>query len=135
MILIVDDCKGIGTGLRAMLKLEGLASEWVERGEDALAWLSSRTARLVILDQCMPGMSGLDFLRHLRGSESLKGIPVIMNTATTTYESQQEAERLGVAAYLQKGSDRWCDMATLAIQHALDADEAVIIDTKNGRQP
>ena len=135
MILIVDDCKGIGTGLRAMLKAEGLASAWVASGEDALAWLSSRTARLVILDQSMPGMSGLDFLRHLRGSESLKCIPVIMNTATATYEGQQEAERLGVAAYLQKGSDEWCDMASLVIQHALDADEAVGIEVKNARQP
>ncbi len=135
MILIVDDCKAIGTGLRAMLKDEGLASEWVESGEDALAWLSARTARLVILDQCMPGMSGLDFLRHLRGSESLKGIPVIMNTATATFEGQREAERLGVAAYLQKGSDEWCDMATLVIQHALDADETVVSDPKNARQP
>ena len=135
MILIVDDCKAIGTGLRAMLKDEGLASEWVESGEDALAWLSARTARLVILDQCMPGMSGLDFLQHLRASESLRGIPVIMNTATATFEDQQEAERLGVAAYLQKGSDEWCDMATLVIQHALDADETVVIDPKNARQP
>ena len=135
MILIVDDCKAIGTGLCAMLKAEGLASEWVECGEDALVWLSARTARLVILDQCMPGMSGLDFLRHLRGSESLKGIPVIMNTAAATLECQREAERLGVAAYLQKGSDEWCDMANLAIQHALDADEAVVGDPKNARQP
>ena len=135
MILIVDDCKGIGTGLRAMLKAEGLASAWVESGADALAWLTSRTARLIILDQCMPGMSGLDFLRHLRESESLRGIPVIMNTATATYEGQQEAERLGVAAYLQKGSDQWCDMANLVIQHALDADETVAIDPKNVRQP
>ncbi len=118
-----------------MLKDEGLASEWVESGEDALVWLSSRSARLVILDQCMPGMSGLDFLRHLRGSESMKGIPVIMNTATATYECQQEAERLGVAAYLQKGSDQWCDMATLVMQHALDADEAAGVEPKDGRRP
>jgi DNA-binding response OmpR family regulator len=118
LILIVDDCKGIGTGLRAILKAEGLSAEWVAGGKDALAWLSSRIPRLVILDQCMPEMDGFTFLRHLRGTETLKNIPVIMNTATTTSEGRSEAEGLAVIAYLQKGDDEWCNIAKLVMEHA-----------------
>ncbi|MBN2303498.1 MAG: response regulator [Anaerolineae bacterium] len=50
-------------------------------GETALARLSEVTPDLVILDLNLPGISGIDLLRHMRNDARLTAVPVIVATA------------------------------------------------------
>lgn len=69
-------------------------------GISAKEFLSDNKVDLIILDQYMPRMTGLEFLRYLRQ----ENIPasVIMVTAANDGEAIEEALRLGVVDYLVK---------------------------------
>jgi CheY-like chemotaxis protein len=55
---------------------------------------------LVIADVCMPELTGLEALEHLRGADPF--IPVIVVTAFGSAETRQAAGRLGAVAVLDK---------------------------------
>ncbi len=50
----------------------------------------------------MPGMSGIDLLRHVRANEKLKHLPVLMVTAEAKREQIIEAAQAGVNGYVVK---------------------------------
>jgi len=113
MILVVDDHVGLGQGIRLMLEEAGHAAAHVPSGEAALAFVRAERPLLVLLDQNMPGMSGIEVLRHLRGQPGLRDVPVIMNSAVVDPVVEREARLLGVWAFLAKGSDEWDDLIGL----------------------
>ncbi|MGH7741285.1 MAG: response regulator [Candidatus Eiseniibacteriota bacterium] len=57
---------------------------------------------LVITEWRMPGMGGLDLVRHLRANPSTSRIPVIMVTSRNLRENVEEAVQAGVNGYLLK---------------------------------
>ena len=69
-------------------------------GRDALPWLRTHPAELLILDVYMPRMSGLELLRELRAEEIT--IDVVMVTAANDSKTVDALLRLGVADYLVK---------------------------------
>jgi two-component system chemotaxis response regulator CheY len=103
-ILVVDDSrimrnivKNIFLGLR-------IPCEFTEadNGVEAMAKISSRKIDLVLLDWNMPGLSGLDFLKKVRRTENLKGIPVIMVTSEAARYNVVEALKCGATDYIIK---------------------------------
>ena len=58
--------------------------------------------RLVLLDLNMPKMNGIEFLRVLRDSPSLKHIPVVVLTTSNEETDRLQAYDLNVAGYLLK---------------------------------
>jgi two-component system chemotaxis response regulator CheY len=50
----------------------------------------------------MPGMTGIDLLRHVRANEKLKHLPVLMVTAEAKREQIIEAAQAGVNGYVVK---------------------------------
>ena len=78
-ILIVDDDHIMRTLLGNILKdLYEIHS--VGSGEEALAFLSEKTADLVLLDIKMPGMDGFETIKHIREIDSCHGLPIIFLT-------------------------------------------------------
>ena len=71
-ILIVDDEPQIVRGLEDNLRFEGYQTATATNGEEALAAAAREAPDLVLLDIMMPGLSGWDVCRALRG----KGIDV-----------------------------------------------------------
>ena len=57
---------------------------------------------MIILDVMLPGRSGFDILRDLRGHESTKEIPVMMLTARGQEKDRDLAQRLGVTHFMTK---------------------------------
>jgi CheY-like chemotaxis protein len=57
---------------------------------------------LLIVDWMLPGVSGLDFVRALRDSESFHDIPIIMQTAKDRKEHLDRARAAGVDGYVVK---------------------------------
>jgi CheY-like chemotaxis protein len=80
--------------------------EFAGDAESALRRLSGQHANgcdpdLVILDIELPGESGIWMLRRLRRS-ALRSVPVIMMTGSESLLQREEAESLGIAAYVSK---------------------------------
>ena len=77
-LLVVDDNSENRDLLLDRLAYRGYQIEIAENGEQALAKIHHAHYDLVLLDQMMPGMSGLDLLRLLRATYSPSQLPVIM---------------------------------------------------------
>ena len=113
-VLVVDDDAVVATAVAAVVKLLSHEVATVHSGSAALEFIRSRPVDLVVLDVCMPGMSGLDVLRSLRADGTVPGLPVIMFSAFD--DAREDAMRLGATAFAIKGdSDGLVD---LIMQHA-----------------
>jgi diguanylate cyclase (GGDEF)-like protein len=87
-----------------------------ESGPDALAVIGAHRVDAVLLDVMMPGMSGLDTLRHLRESRSVSELPVIMVTAKDGSDDVVEALDLGANDYVTKPIDYAVALARIRAQ-------------------
>lgn len=85
-VLVVDDDDCVREVV--MEALEPLARECLPfaGGDELLAHLQTRIPELIILDLMMPGMSGLDLIRTIRGQEHLNSVPIVVLTGVTTEE-------------------------------------------------
>jgi DNA-binding response OmpR family regulator len=93
-IAVVDDDPAFGTQLARLLGREGFTAVAYGGGEAFLAALPDAAPDLVILDQMMPGATGMEVLRRLRESSDM---PCIMLTG-----SEDAATRI---AGLEGGAD------------------------------
>ena len=69
-------------------------------GEEALGLLNSERFDLVITDLKMPGLSGLDVLKHVK--KHMPGIEVIIVTGMASIKTAVDAIRLGARDYIEK---------------------------------
>lgn len=88
-VLIVEDEEPISLLLRYNLEAEGYTVEVCARGDDAEIRLKESVPDLLLLDWMLPGLSGIELCRRLRGREETERLPVIMLTARG-----EEAERI-----------------------------------------
>jgi len=65
-LLLVDDEDAVRSALRNVLEADGYAIEEAGDGSTALTLLQSQPFQVVISDQMMPGLSGVDFLKLVR---------------------------------------------------------------------
>lgn len=94
-ILIIEDQPDLLRGLEMNLKAEGFDIRTASRGDTGLAEALSCKPDLIVLDWMLPGMSGLDVCRALRGRQL--EVPIIFLTA--------RAEELDRVVGLEMGAD------------------------------
>jgi FixJ family two-component response regulator len=116
-IAIVDDDPSVRRALSRLLRAQGYDVAAHESGTALLAALPHSMPACLILDQQMPGMTGLELHARLVGCGSR--IPTIIITAHDAAEHRRRAEAAGVVAYLTKPLDRHVVFA--AIERALAA--------------
>jgi len=104
-LLVVDDNPQNRDLLLRRLTGSGYRVEVAEDGAQALAKINQAHYDLVLLDQVMPGMSGLDLLRLLRATHSPSELPVIMVSALSNSEDIVDAFDLGANDYVVKPID------------------------------
>jgi two-component system alkaline phosphatase synthesis response regulator PhoP len=102
-ILLVEDEPTLVITLRDRLTSEGYAVESAGDGPSGLARASSGAFDLVLLDVMLPGMSGFDVCRDLRGRGSQ--VPVLMLTARGQATDKVVGLKLGADDYLTKPFD------------------------------
>jgi len=101
--LIVDDEPDIRLLMRVGLELanEGLrVSGEAASGEEALGMLESCDARVVVLDQMMPGLTGLATASRIR--EQRPNLRLILCTAYYTGDLARQAADVGIESCVSK---------------------------------
>ena len=102
-ILLVEDDRLLGDGLKAGLTQAGYAVDWLRDGEAAVAALSTETFAAVVLDLGLPKRDGLSVLQWLRGRHD--ATPVLILTARDQLEDKVRGLDLGADDYVLKPFD------------------------------
>jgi len=99
-ILLIDDDVELAEALRGELQSHGHAVEYLDRGEQGTELLARVPFDLVLLDNKMPGMTGIEFLESLR-DQGIE-VPVILMTSFSTSDTAIQAMNLGAFDYVIK---------------------------------
>ncbi|PZE20098.1 response regulator [Paenibacillus xerothermodurans] len=102
-LLIVDDQNGIRILLMEVFSSEGYETFQASNGKLALEIVRNVTPDLVLLDMKIPGMDGLDILKHIKSIDP--SIKVIMMTAYGELDMIKEATDLGAIMHFTKPFD------------------------------
>jgi len=102
-ILLVEDDRALGEGIRTALKPEGYTVDWLQDGASALHALSHESFELAILDLGLPRMDGSEVLKRLRASAN--PIPVLVLTARDATSDRIAGLDAGADDYLVKPFD------------------------------
>jgi CheY-like chemotaxis protein len=110
-ILVVDDERDVQIlfeqRFRKEIKNNEMQFEFAFSGEEALSYLNAheQEAVLILSDINMPGMSGLELLKHIK-QQYLKPPPIVMMiTAYGDTENYNAAKQLGADDFLTKPVD------------------------------
>lgn len=104
-ILIVDDSAGIRKILQRVIRQAEVPLGAVHEagdGVEALELLKTQTVGLILSDINMPNMNGLELLSHLKATDTLKHVPVVMVSTEGSQAKVLEAVQLGAAGYVRK---------------------------------
>ncbi len=99
-ILVVDDERDLLEVLGTMLAEAGWQVDTAGNGREALALVDADRYEVVLSDIDMPGMSGLELLREIRGRDL--DVPVLLITGHPRVDTAVEALEHGALRYLRK---------------------------------
>ncbi len=101
-VLVVDDEQNILELLEFNLKKEGYDVLRADTGEMAVTILGKTRPDIVLLDQMLPGIDGLNVLKKIRSDDTLARMPVIMVTARSEEIDKIIGLELGADDYITK---------------------------------
>ena len=119
-ILLVDDEPKIRGALAAALRDEQHDVTATGSPREALRLLNERPFDLLVVDNLMPEMTGLELIREVTSTMPAGERPeILMMTAHATIESAIEAMKLGAVDYLQKPFeiDEFLVVVRRAVEH------------------
>ena len=99
-VLLVEDEAVLAEALAAGLRADGLTVDVTGDGPDGLARVQTNGYDAVVLDIMLPGISGYEVVRRMRGSQVWT--PVLMLTAKDGEYDEADALDLGADDYLTK---------------------------------
>ncbi len=117
-ILVIDDDKDILTLIGIQLKKYGYSIFTENSAMRALDRLSYENYDLILLDQRMPEIEGIEFIETIKNSPILSHIPVIIMTAFGNIEDAVESMKKGAFHYITKPIN--FDELNLIIRQALN---------------
>jgi two-component system phosphate regulon response regulator PhoB len=101
-ILIVEDERDIRELIAYNLERAGHEAVHAGSAEEAVESIREALPDLIVIDWMLPGMSGMDLARRLKGSKRTEGVAVIMVTARGSEEDKLAGLDLGADDYLTK---------------------------------
>ena len=102
-ILLAEDDRAMARGVTTLLTRSHYTADAVDNGIDALDYVLHGDYDMVILDIMMPGMSGIEVLRKIRGAG--RKVPVLLLTAMGEVEDRIDGLDAGADDYLAKPFD------------------------------
>jgi two-component system KDP operon response regulator KdpE len=118
-VLVVDDEPPIRRFLRTSLTAQGYDIVEAEDGAKALEEVRRRSPDLLVLDLGLPGIDGLEVIRHLRGRGV--SLPIIVLSSRVDEAGKVEALDLGADDYVTKpfGVEELLARIRTAMRHKL----------------
>ena len=105
-ILVVDDEPIVRLVLCLILEQQGYGCAEARNGQEAMAALKADPpVDLVITDNQMPMMNGLQLIAYLKTSLSHRHLPIVLLSGHLCEEVQEQARAKGVSAFLSKPLD------------------------------
>jgi DNA-binding response OmpR family regulator len=101
-ILVAEDDRDIADLIAHYLKKQGWEPHVVGAGDEAIAYARRHPIDLIILDLMLPGLSGLEVCRLLRGDKTTEALPIIMVTARAEETDRIVGLDIGADDYLAK---------------------------------
>ncbi len=104
-VAVVEDGEATRHFLVQALRGQGYAVKGIEDGASALPLLRLHLPEIILLDVTLPGLSGFDVCRQIRGDPLLRQATVIMLTGRAGGQDRAEGWRAGADDYLIKPCD------------------------------
>jgi chemosensory pili system protein ChpA (sensor histidine kinase/response regulator) len=101
-VMVVDDSITVRKVTTRLLERNNMQVLTAKDGVDAVAVLQDHLPDIMLLDVEMPRMDGYELARHMRSTERLRDVPIIMITSRTGDKHRKVAMELGVKRYLGK---------------------------------
>jgi FixJ family two-component response regulator len=95
VVVVVDDDPAVRNSLRFSLEVEGFAVRAFAGGAELLKDVAHGAAACLVVEEQMPGMSGLDAIARLR--ERNISVPTILMVSRLTPAQRERAKRAGVS--------------------------------------
>jgi len=102
IIAALDDEPDILELLKVSLKKAGYRFEGFQDADSLYHYLDRERPNLILLDLMLPGTDGLEVCRHIRRTEGLADIPIIMLTARGDESDKIVGLELGADDYVTK---------------------------------
>jgi len=118
-VLLVDDDTSAREALSLVLKSQQVECVEVGNGSEAMEWLVSNQADLIISDNQMPVLSGLDFIDQIQlHQKPANESPIILLSGHLNEQEKHRARKAGVFAILDKPCNfsEFLSMVQLALQ-------------------
>ena len=109
---VVDDDRFFRQACEAGLRQRGFEVVTADDGERA-RWRATPHVDLILLDQLMPKMPGIEVLRALKSRPETAAIPVVILSNSSREDDKQQALQLGAAGYYMKAN---LSLRELAVQ-------------------
>lgn len=101
-VLVVEDEKAITTLIRFTLEQAGFRVSTAASVEEAKPLLMAELPDVALLDWMLPGISGMQFTKQLRGDERTRDLPIILLTARGEDADKEQGLNQGADDYITK---------------------------------
>lgn len=104
-ILTVDDSRSMRALLRVALVERGYDVSEAEDGVEALEWLETNSADVIITDINMPRLDGFGLIEKVRASARHIDRPILVLTTESSDEKKKRARDAGATGWIVKPFD------------------------------
>jgi len=115
-VLVVDDIPSNRAVLVSLLKPLGFDLLEAADGQEAIAVALTAPPDLILMDQHMPGLSGLEAAQQIRRTPALQGVRLISMSASVSEADQALSRDAGYDAFLPKPIN-WPRLVELLAKH------------------
>ncbi len=101
-VLVVEDKDLNRKIVRIVLKSKGYSVLEATNAEEALEILQAQTPDLILMDIALPGMSGEELTRQIKGTPQWRHLPIIALTAHAMKGDREQFLKAGCDDYISK---------------------------------
>lgn len=101
-ILVAEDEPGMLRLIESNLKRAGFMVQQVTKGDEVAARVLAWKPALLLLDVMLPGMSGFEVCRVLKGDARTRQMPIVLLTAKALEQDRVQGLELGADDYVTK---------------------------------
>ncbi len=116
-LLIVEDDVFLAKAYELRFKKEGIKSNIVTNGDEAISLLAGEPPSVVILDILLPGRSGFEVLEIMRSTDGWMDIPVVVVSNLSRDVDVKRCFGLGATDYVVKADVGISDVVSITLKH------------------